>query len=159
MAWAGVGGGGNTHDTCVSAVASLVARGWTDTQIHERIEFATREACGRAQLEYDGPGSARAIQEWIHSARKKVWLGECCEPTTNPKDYASNDALWNAYNAWALRHGGSETSRHTSIITWGKAMTRLGYPAVNARRGHEYVKARKLMLKRHPSTRDGEPGY
>jgi hypothetical protein len=71
MAWAGVGGGGTTHDTCVSAVASLVARGWTDTQIHERIEFATREACGRAQLEYDGPGSARAIQEWIHSARKK----------------------------------------------------------------------------------------
>ena len=70
MAWAGVGGGGTTHDTCVSAVASLVARGWTDTQIHERIEFATREACGRAQLEYDWPGSARAIQEWIHSARK-----------------------------------------------------------------------------------------
>ena len=61
----------HTHDTCVSAVASLVARGWTDTQIHERIEFATREACGRAQLEYDWPGSARAIQEWIHSARKK----------------------------------------------------------------------------------------
>jgi len=88
-----------------------------------------------------------------------VWLGECCEPTRNPKDYASNDALWNAYNAWALRHGGSERYRHTSIITWGKGMTRLGYPAVNARRGHEYIKARRLMLKRHPSTRDGEPGY
>ena len=38
-------------------------------------------------------------------------------------------------------------------------MTRLGYPTINARRGHEYIKARKLMLKRHPSTRDGEPGY
>ena len=87
-----------------------------------------------------------------------LWVWECCAPATSPKDYASNDALWNAYTAWALRHGGSETSRHTSIITWGKAMKRLGYPAVNARRGHEYIKARKLMLKRHPSTRDGEPG-
>jgi P4 family phage/plasmid primase-like protien len=88
-----------------------------------------------------------------------VWLGECCEPTTHPKDYASNDALWNAYHAWTLRHAGSNTYRHTSIIPWGKTMKRLGYPAVNARRGHEYIKARKLMLKRHPSTRDGEPGY
>jgi hypothetical protein len=26
-------------------------------------------------------------------------------------------------------------------------MKHLGYPAVNARRGHEYIKARKLMLK------------
>jgi hypothetical protein len=25
-------------------------------------------------------------------------------------------------------------------------MTRLGYATVNARRGHEYIKARKLML-------------
>ena len=36
----------------------------------------------------------------------RIWLPECCEPTRNPKDYASNDALWNAYNAWALRHAG-----------------------------------------------------
>jgi hypothetical protein len=71
MVWAGGGGGGNTHDTCVSAVASLVARGWTDTQIHERIEFATREACIRAGMPYDGPGFSRAIQKWIDSARKK----------------------------------------------------------------------------------------
>ena len=87
------------------------------------------------------------------AGRTSVWLGECCEPTRNPKDYASNDALWNAYTAWALRHAGRETSRHTSIITWGKAMTRLGYPAVNARRGHEYIKARKLMLKSPAPTR------
>jgi hypothetical protein len=93
------------------------------------------------------------------AGRTSVWLGECCEPTTNPKDYASSDALWNAYNAWALRHASRDTHRHTSIITWGKAMKRLGYPAVNARRGHEYVKARKLMLKRHLSTRDYEPGH
>jgi P4 family phage/plasmid primase-like protien len=71
MVWAGVGGGGNTHDTCVGAVASMVARGWKDTQIHERIEFAKEEACIRAGLPYDWPGSARAIQEWIDSARKK----------------------------------------------------------------------------------------
>jgi hypothetical protein len=88
-----------------------------------------------------------------------MWLAEYCEPTTHPKDYASNDALWNAYTAWALWHAGRDTCRHTSIITWGKAMKRLGYPAVNARRGPECIKARTLMLKRHPSTRDGEPGY
>lgn len=71
MVWAGVGGGGNTHDTCVSAVASMVARGWKDTQIHERIEFAKREAATRADLHYDWPGSSRTIQEWVDSARKK----------------------------------------------------------------------------------------
>ena len=71
MVWAGVGGGGNTHDTCVSAVASMVARGWKDTQIHERIEFAKKEACIKSGMAYDWPGSARTIQEWIDSARKK----------------------------------------------------------------------------------------
>ena len=101
------------------------------------------------------------IAEFVDNAAGLTaqWLRERCEPTASPKDYASNDTLWNAYNAWALQHAGSDTYRHTSIITWGKAMKRLGYSAVNARRGHDSIKARKLMLKKHASTRDSEPGY
>jgi phage/plasmid-associated DNA primase len=75
------------------------------------------------------------------------WVRECCAPATSPKDYASNDAFWNAYDVWTLRHASSDIHRHSSIIPWAKTMKHLGYPAVNARRGHEYVKARKLMLK------------
>ena len=85
-----------------------------------------------------------------------LWVRECCAPATTPKDYASNDALWNAYDAWTLC-AGRPTDRHTSIIPWGKTMTRLGYPAVNARRGHDYIKARKLMLTRSAPTRHEGP--
>jgi hypothetical protein len=81
-----------------------------------------------------------------------LWVWECCAPATSPKDYTSNDALWTAYDAWTLR-AGRHTDRHTSIIPWGKTMKRLGYPAVNARRGHEYTKARTLMLKSPAPTR------
>ena len=71
LVWTGVDGSGTAEETCVAAVASLVARGWRDTAIHERIEFAKKEACIRANMTYDWPGSARAIQEWIDSARRK----------------------------------------------------------------------------------------
>jgi phage/plasmid-associated DNA primase len=94
-------------------------------------------------------GVQNDITEYIENASGLTaqWVRECCAPMTNPKDYASNDTLWNAYTAWALQHASSETDRHTSIITWGKALKSLGYPTVNARRGHEYIKARKLTLK------------
>jgi hypothetical protein len=88
----------------VSAVASLVARGWKDTQIHERIEFATREACGRAKLEYDWLGSARAIQEWIHSARKKGM--------DDPGASAGNASRNRILAAWPIEQfGGMEACR------------------------------------------------
>lgn len=71
MTWKGVDKGGDTHDTCVVATAALVARGWTDTDIHGRIERAKREACERAGDVYDWPDSSRVIQGWIDSAREK----------------------------------------------------------------------------------------
>ena len=54
VSWLGRG------DLADRAVASMVARDWRDTQIHERIEFARKEACVRAHMEYDWPGSSRA---------------------------------------------------------------------------------------------------
>ena len=71
MEWLGVGGGGNTHDTCLAAVASMIARNWPEEDIHSRIERAKREACERAGAPYDWPKSQKVIQEWIDSSRKK----------------------------------------------------------------------------------------
>ncbi len=71
MEWRGVGGGGNTHDTCVSAVSSMVARHWTDEDIQARIQRAKQDACDAAGLAYDWPNADRTIQEWIDSARDK----------------------------------------------------------------------------------------
>lgn len=75
MVWLGVGGGGNTHDTCVSAVASLVIRGWSDADITERIIRAKRDSIERAGEEFDWPQANRQINEWITSAKAKG-LGE-----------------------------------------------------------------------------------
>lgn len=71
MIWKGVGGGGDTHDICVRAVSSMVARGWDDDQIHKRIDQAKREACERAGEAYDWPERYKVCQEWIDSARIK----------------------------------------------------------------------------------------
>lgn len=71
MVWAGVGGGGNTHDVCVKAVSSMVARKWTDEDIHQRIQRAKREACETAGTPYNWPEAQKVIQEWINSSRDK----------------------------------------------------------------------------------------
>lgn len=71
MEWRGVGGGGNTHDICLIAVSSMVARKWTDEDIQDRIQRAKREACERAGMPYDWPKAFQVIQEWIDSSREK----------------------------------------------------------------------------------------
>lgn len=75
MVWLGVGGGGNTHDTCVAAVANLVARGWADSDIRDRILRAKKAACTRAGQPYNWPGADHTIQEWVVSARDKGMSG------------------------------------------------------------------------------------
>lgn len=76
MTWKGVGGGGDTHETCVAAVARMVHDDWTDDQIHARIRRAKREACERAGESYNWPGEAKACREWIDSARQKAFGGK-----------------------------------------------------------------------------------
>lgn len=71
MVWKGVGGGGDTHDTCVAAVGAMVAGGWADEQIHARIRRAKRQACEQAAENYNWPAEAKCIQEWVDSAREK----------------------------------------------------------------------------------------
>jgi hypothetical protein len=71
MEWLGAGGGGNTHDVCVSAVSSMVARKWTDAEIQYRIQRAKKEACDAAGTVYNWPEAEKVIQEWIDSSRDK----------------------------------------------------------------------------------------
>jgi P4 family phage/plasmid primase-like protien len=71
MTWNGVGGGGDTHDTCVAAVGRMVHDNWTDEQIHTRIRRAKRDASERSGERYHWPGEAKTCQEWIDSAREK----------------------------------------------------------------------------------------
>ena len=71
MVWKGVGGGGNTHDVCVTAVACMVSRGWDDNSIRDRIHRAKKEACERSDSKYEWPQANRTIQEWIDSAKTK----------------------------------------------------------------------------------------
>jgi P4 family phage/plasmid primase-like protien len=71
MVWLGVGGGGNTHDTCLAAVASLVGRGWSDSDISERIKRAKQLSVERAGGIYNWPQADQQINEWIVSAKAK----------------------------------------------------------------------------------------
>ena len=71
MTWKGVGGGGDTHDTCVAAVASMVRDEWAEDEIHARIRRAKREASERAGESYHWPAETKVCQEWIDSAREK----------------------------------------------------------------------------------------
>lgn len=71
MDWQGVGGGGDTHDISVMAVAAMVSRNWPDDAIHARIERAKREAVERAGEKYNWPEAYKTISGWIKSARAK----------------------------------------------------------------------------------------
>lgn len=75
MTWLGVDKGGNTHDTCVSAVGLMVSRSWPDHAIHRRINRAKAEACARNGDAYNWPQSGRVVQEWINSAKEKGMEG------------------------------------------------------------------------------------
>ncbi len=105
MVWRGVDGGGNTHDCCVAAVACMVARNWSDADIHSRIERAKLEACLRAGEEYSWPQSSRVIQEWIDSAREKGMTGRATNKKLPPERVMMN---------WALEELGGEDK----VVCW-----------------------------------------
>ena len=84
MHWAGEGEGGDTHETCLRAVAAMVSLGWTDEQILRRVDRAKASACKRAGMDYHWPDAERVMQGWIDSARGKGYdegAPETAQPT------------------------------------------------------------------------------
>lgn len=81
MAWKGVGGGGDTYDSRLRAVAHMVATGWTDDDIVERIDRAQREAVERSGEKYEWTDCAQETRRFIEDARKKGFG----EPKEKPK--------------------------------------------------------------------------
>jgi putative DNA primase/helicase len=100
MVWLGLGGGGNTHDCCVAAVAAMVTRSWPEAEIYARVIRAKQEACERAGTSLDWPGARTAIQEWIDSAKRKGMEG-----TATPKKAPAERIMAD----WAIGYlGGKE---------------------------------------------------
>ena len=105
MTWAGVGGGGDTHDVCVSAVASMVARGWSDDAIISRVSRAKRSAAERAGMDYDWPEEFTTIQSWIDSSRAK---GHDERAPSSPRAGGNRVPKVRRMGDWIIDHVGGE---------------------------------------------------
>lgn len=72
MVFYGDGGGGNTHDTTLRAVAHMMATGWSDGAIVSRVRRAMKKAYERGGIEWDDPEwLARQVLGFIEDGRKK----------------------------------------------------------------------------------------
>lgn len=71
MMWAGVGGGGNTYDSRLRAVAHMVATGWPDEDIVSRIRKSQKDAVEKSGETFNWPDCERETQQQIDDARKK----------------------------------------------------------------------------------------
>lgn len=71
MVWSGVGGGGDTYDSRLRCIAHMVATGWEDDEIINRVRRAQREAVERAGEQFEWPDCERETQQQIDDARKK----------------------------------------------------------------------------------------
>jgi P4 family phage/plasmid primase-like protien len=107
MTWAGVGNGGDTHDVCVAAVASMVARGWCDDAIFARVSRAKRSACERAGMDYDWPEEFVTIQSWIDSSRAK---GHDANAPDSPRTGSGSSRVPKVRRMgdWIISHVGGE---------------------------------------------------
>lgn len=73
MVWAGVGGGGTTHDNRLRCAAHMVSTGWTDDDAVRRLDQAMREAWRRsdADEEPDWSSVTKEHQDMVKGAREK----------------------------------------------------------------------------------------
>jgi len=73
MVWAGVGGGGTTHDNRLRCAGHMVATGWSDDDAVRRLDHAMREAWRRSDSddEPDWSSVTKEHQDMIKGAREK----------------------------------------------------------------------------------------
>lgn len=71
MMWNGEGGGGDIHNSTLSAIAVMVGMNWPDEAIWARIDSATAAACARAGEPYDWPGWEEKVLKSALDARNK----------------------------------------------------------------------------------------
>lgn len=114
MEWHGVGGGGNTHDTCVRAVSCMVGRKWLDEDIQDRIQRAKREAAEAAGMAYDWPQAEKVIQEWINSSRDKNF------DTTTKRKPSVDDIPIEVINSYVYVRGIDRMHHIRKGVSYGK---------------------------------------
>lgn len=71
MQWMGEKGGGDVHNSVVTAVASLVGHQWDEDSIWERIDRATRRAVLEYGDDYDWPTWEHEVRAMVRSAIDK----------------------------------------------------------------------------------------
>lgn len=73
MVWAGVGGGGTTHDNRLRCAAHMVSTGWSDDDAVRRLDHAMREAYKRSECdeEPDWNSITKEHQDMVKGARAK----------------------------------------------------------------------------------------
>lgn len=77
MIYVGQGGGGNTHEVRLRVIAHMLATGWSDEAIQERLSLAMRRAYEAGGVDWDSPDWLEPqTAEMISSAKAKGFAKE-----------------------------------------------------------------------------------
>lgn len=112
MLWAGVGGGGTTHDNRLRCIGWMVADGWSDDDILTRLDRAMREAWENGEGEEPNwDYIAEEHRKMIESARSKGF-GDAAEKKKGRRPLERDIADWLAEKMDPIAFHGSSFFRY-----------------------------------------------